>query len=1203
MKLKPTIPLPHKKHPNKYWTATAILLLIHLTTTAQSTYSNLRQTKPINTTSTILVTDSLTIITASVQCRDSASNQIIPKIYYRLANNQIIRNGIFNTKTVYFTYRVLPYNLGYVHKRLDSTQIKRSPSGLPIDYDYSPYDQANDNSGNIFENKTLDYNGSFTRGISVGNAQSLVLNSAFNLNLSGKIGEDMEILAAITDNNIPLQAEGNTRQLKEFDKIFIQVKKKNNTLLAGDYELSSPKNYFLNYYKKVQGGTYTYLSDTTQTGTSYKGKVSLALAKGKFSRYTVPVVEGNQGPYRLVGYEGTNFIIILAGTEKVYLNGQLMQRGEDADYIMDYNRGDISFTPRRLINAQSRLVVEFEYSDQSYLRTVYALSTEYQTKRLRLHLNLYSEQDSKNSPGTQTLDSLDKVVLRNSGANPDNAILPSVLIPADGFRIDRIQYKQIDTLVNGIRYLALVYSTNPDSAIYLASFAPVGEGKGHYIQSPSSANGRVYAWIAPSADGQLRGNFEPVRKLVPPTQQQLYTLGLDYQLSKKGKFKTELALSRLNANLFSTQGDSAGTGIAINNQYAETWSFGGQKKDNWIAQTDIKHEWVQKGFKPINPYRPTEFTRDWNTPNQIGGLTPQFQEQLLDANLGIGRRDWGKINYSYGSFSRQAAYQGNKQGIDIGFHHYGIDLESSMSLLTTNSTNEQTTFFRPKLDISYLIPFVRIGLSASRERNQRYYNTGLSSLITDTLSKASFFFDVLKAYIELPEDKKITSALSFTRRWDYSPNNTIFSQSSQSEEINLTGKLNITPSKNQQPITNRNSTLTSRLLWNLTYRNLSITDTLLTYQKPQQTYLGRIEYNIGAYKNAIFANTLYEIGSGQEQKLEYQYIKVQTGQGQYIWRNRHAGDTIPRLDEFEISPYPDQANYVRVVLTTSQFIRTNNVQFSQTLRLDPRLLWQTNKGAKGLLSRFSTSHAWLINRKVKAGDEGVSQWNPFQTDIPDASLVTITQSIRNSLQFNRGNEIYDLELGQLDNRSRVVLSTGYEDRQKSEYFLKNRWNIDPHLNLLTVLSHGTQANLTEAFLSRNYQIQYNKIEPQLNWTPNNDFRITTAYKYRTGENTLKANGEQLNLHDLSIETTYNKTASTQIRLKINAITLDYTGADNTPVSFALLEGLQNGKNYLWNIGLERALQKNMQLTFNYEGRKTGELGIVHVGRVQIRANF
>ena len=43
-----------------------------------------------------------------------------------------------------------------------------------------------------------------------------------DLRLSGKIGNGIEITAALTDNNIPLQPDGTTQQIQDFDKVFIQ---------------------------------------------------------------------------------------------------------------------------------------------------------------------------------------------------------------------------------------------------------------------------------------------------------------------------------------------------------------------------------------------------------------------------------------------------------------------------------------------------------------------------------------------------------------------------------------------------------------------------------------------------------------------------------------------------------------------------------------------------------------------------------------------------------------------------------------------------------------------------------------------------------------------------------------------------------------------------------------------------------------------
>ena len=304
-------------------------------------------------------------------------------------------------------------------------------------------------SNTIFE-KGLEYNGNYTQGFSLGNNQNLVVNQNFNLNLAGKIG-DLDILAAMTDNNLPIQAEGNTQQLREFDRIFIQLKKGSNTLVAGDFELQHPPSYFTNYFKKLQGVTY---SNTTvfnkkkpttadsiisnYNNLTIYSRAAAAIARGKFARVVLPVSEGNQGPYRLLGTEGSSFSVVLSGTEKVFFDGKLLTRGDDNDYIVDYNRGDIRFMPKRLITKDSRVIVEFEYADQNYLRSTLTLSNELTFNKLRLNFSFYNEEDSKNSTGTQTLDSLDRALLRLVG---NEAATPlSIRQPDDGFRADRIQY-------------------------------------------------------------------------------------------------------------------------------------------------------------------------------------------------------------------------------------------------------------------------------------------------------------------------------------------------------------------------------------------------------------------------------------------------------------------------------------------------------------------------------------------------------------------------------------------------------------------------------------------------------------------------------------------------------------------------------------------------------------------------------------------
>ena len=387
-----------------------ILLFSTILTYAQNDQLSNWQSRTVAVQGDSLRIDSLTVSPESIEIIDLASATTLDTSFFYIKNNAVFfKKGKRPNGQIQLRYRTLPFQLDKDAYSLDTTLIRKKSDGTYIGIDFSPFKEQR----GLLDTKGLDYDGSFARGISFGNNQSLVLNSSFELRLSGKLGDDIEILAAIRDDNIPLQAEGNTQQLQEFDRIFIQLRRKNHQLIAGDYELKRPNSYFMNYFKKLQGATYS--NESSYKDGILRSQISAAVTRGKYTRNNIVIQEGNQGPYRLEGEDGERFIIIQSGTEKVYIDGKLLIRGLENDYVIDYNRGDITFTNRTLITKDSRVVIDFEYSDQNYTRSLTALGTEYTSDKLRLHFNYYSEQDSKTSSGVNELSNAQKQFIADQG--------------------------------------------------------------------------------------------------------------------------------------------------------------------------------------------------------------------------------------------------------------------------------------------------------------------------------------------------------------------------------------------------------------------------------------------------------------------------------------------------------------------------------------------------------------------------------------------------------------------------------------------------------------------------------------------------------------------------------------------------------------------------------------------------------------------
>ncbi|MFT6244865.1 MAG: hypothetical protein ACJAXI_001634, partial [Crocinitomicaceae bacterium] len=388
-----------------------LVLLLSLPMIGRSQASSLR-VKTISDyhPDTIIKLDTLSIYPGSFSIKCKSGKPLEESAYdLNFARSELKIRYICDDSLI-VKYRVFPMDLSKVYALRDTSAIYNRTKG---DRDNYLITSAR-SQGDLFGGTGLNKSGSISRGVSFGNNQDLGVNSTLNLELSGQIAPNLKLLASVSDDNLPIQPDGNTNKLREFDQVFIQVYNDRFKMIAGDFWLYKPDGYFMKYKKRAQGLTvnYQWTDDTTKV---WKSQFSGALSRGKFQRQIIQGVEGNQGPYRLVGAENEPFIIVLSGTEKVFIDGKQMERGQEYDYVINYNTSEVTFTSRNQITKDSRIVIEFQYSDQNYARSLVQTSTVYETKKMKFWINGYSEQDAKNQSLQQELSISQKQLLAEIG--------------------------------------------------------------------------------------------------------------------------------------------------------------------------------------------------------------------------------------------------------------------------------------------------------------------------------------------------------------------------------------------------------------------------------------------------------------------------------------------------------------------------------------------------------------------------------------------------------------------------------------------------------------------------------------------------------------------------------------------------------------------------------------------------------------------
>lgn len=1117
------------------------------------------------------ILDSLSVLEETIVVQDKSGNSF--DFFYQLQTGQLTVTAKPDMPdSLRVCYRTFPLAFHQVYAKrtlladYDSTAIFKNRKVATI--------PAFDFREELFQSSNLAKTGNLTRGVSFGNTQNLFVNSSLNLQMSGELAENLNIRASISDQNVPFQPEGNTQQLQDFDNVLVELYNERFNLAVGDVVLQQRRSEFLRYYKNVQGAQIT---TNYAIGDKWKGSTQAAasVAKGRFASIALDIQEGTLGPYRIKGPANERFVIVMANSERVFLDGVQLQRGFNYDYVIDYNQGEITFTPKVLITKYSRVRIDFEFAERNFQRSILTFNHIQETEKLSLYMNFYREQDNRNRPLFVEFTEAERRLLASVGNAVEDAVIPR--IDSVAFDPNRILYRRVISIDDqGMPLVFFEYSVNPSEAFFSLNFSEVGQGNGDYVREQLLANGQVFTF-RPRINGVPQGNFSIVTSLPAPNKNQMFTLGSRYKLSPYEQVYTEVAFSNADRNLFSSLDNQENKGMGIKS---------GLISDNRPLEKLIGYrlsfltefEYNSSHFSFIDRLRYIEFDRDWSLSAE--DMLSAGHERIFNTALGIARDANNVMKYRF-NWRNRGSIQSGVQHLATWNQEVGsrFQLKNEFFYLDSDVRSLNSQWLRYTGDISYrskvLVPGYRFLLDQNAVRNAE----------RDSVVSTAMNFQEHLFYLKSNDTLKYSFFVNTSFRGDKFPVAGILESDTEALQAMLGLKRRFG---------------SHDLSASFTYRELTF---LRRDNERETTVLGKVDYLGNFWKGNIRNELSYALGNGREFRREFIFLPVPTGEGTHTWRDDN-GDGIQQLNEFFIAINPEEKNFIKIFVPTAEFVQAYTTIFNYRVNAKFPDAWRKEQGWRKFAQKFSNTTSVSIEKKITS-DAFWDRINPLAGTFAPEDLISVRQVIRSSYFFNRSSANFGIDFSIFDSQNKQLLAGGFDDLKQQDLRFNTRKSFGQQFNLRMSLLSGRRLADSDFLENRKFDIEQRGIAPEIAWQPHSSFRTTLLYQYTLKKNLSSVEiDERSTLNEFALDLRYAKAIKTTLNTQLKYIFIAYNGQINTPTGYEMLQALTPGNNLTWSFNWLQKIGEGLQMNMIYEGRNSQGLNrLVHIGRMQVTALF
>lgn len=1064
---------------------------------------------------------------------------------------------------VLIRFRELPYLLPRTYQNVVPREVDASLYAEPD----SLHALLNESSISSAYGSNLRQSGSLSRGIIVGSNQDFSLESGLNFELSGALTENININASLTDQSIPIQPDGTTQNLREFDKVFIEIEAPNSRVAMGDVDLSLNESSFARFNRRLQGATGTLDLDHGEY------QAAFSVVRGTYRSMRFNGQDGVQGPYRLTNSNGQEFVTILAGTEQVYINGERVKRGSENDYIIDYGIGEVIFTNQQLITDESRITIEYEYLDQNFTNT--AIAGETQTYlldgKLDLGATVIRQADGDELLSQRTLAPSDINLLQQVGDDLDQAVIDGARIATAEEREQFVMYTKVDTTINGETLTIYEHRPGSPTSIYRVQFTKVPQGEGSYRRTTGQTNGFLYEWV-----GEGNGDYTPFRTLNAPESKQMVALRGGYRFNDHIELTGEFATSNYDANRFSSEDDGDNTDIGYTTGLKVKEAETGLGKLNF----QFNRRYTGQNFEFFERTRDVEFERTWNISRDFLGkeITNELSVNLIPTAS-------TSITAGYGALEL-SQFKGNRQHASVSIHLPDIFMFSynqDWIRSEDGQLNEDGNWFRQQGILSRNIDIGSIQITPylSFEHENRIQKDIYSDSLTTVSEK---FYDIGPGINMAYRAFDLDASVAYRNESGVLDNR--FEK--RAEAIEQRYRLTVDPSGHFRTINE------------VRIRNKEFTEDFINSGSVanRKGILVRSVTDYGSDDSMFEGEVFYEANTQRRALLEETYIEVGPEIGLYVWDDLN-NDGVRQVDEFFPEVSVNEGTYIRQFLPNDELLPVVdlNARYLNTLRpftwVDSQA-WYTGISLRSMIDITENSttdeigDVYLLNLKRFQNDSttifGRIRWEQ------ELDLLGATQSADVSIGYRSSES--------LNRRSRESLKS-----KVSTHYLNSILDIGSRTQGRVDFNRSRNTATSNALMNRNFDIRSYSISPGINGTLNRNWNADLSLSYLNKKDLAQTEETKAELWKIrTIHRTY-------IMRKVQAnVSLEYRstqlkGQSTSYGNYELTEGTGAGSNLIWSFTGSLRTSDLLRLTINYDGRTVTGSPAIHVAKIVISANF